>query len=169
MHNNYYFLRQLTQALKPVLVGSVVDSCFSQEKDELIISFRNPDSANIFYIKAMLTAQFSTLYFPESFNRARANSVNLFPEIIGEEIQEIIQHQNERSFYLALSNQKALLFKLFGNRSNIVYFEQNQAKSLFHKKFPKDIELDLQQLHRHLEPDKADFLVNLPAPEKVYP
>ncbi|MDQ3291047.1 MAG: NFACT RNA binding domain-containing protein, partial [Bacteroidota bacterium] len=75
----------------------------------------------------------------------------------------------ERSFYLALSNQKALLFKLFGNRSNIVYFEQNQAQSLFHKKFPKDIELDLQQLHRHLKPNEADFLVNLPAPEKVYP
>lgn len=169
MHNNYYFLRQLTQALRIPLIGSVIESCFSQEKDELILSFRKPDSNNSFFFKAMLTAQFSTLYFPESFNRARANSVNLFPEVIEEEVREIVQHQNERSFYLVLSNQKALLFKLFGNRSNIVYFENNVATALFHKKFPKDLELDLQHLHRRLEPAKAEFLLNLPAPEKVYP
>ncbi|QMU29742.1 NFACT RNA binding domain-containing protein [Adhaeribacter radiodurans] len=169
MHNNYYFLRQLTQALRVPLIGSVIDSCFSQEKDELIITFRKSDSGGSFFLKAMLTAQFSTLYFPESFNRAKSNSVNLFPEVIGEEVREIVQHKNERSFYLVLSNQKALLFKLFGNRSNIVYFEQNQAKALFHKKFPKDLELNLQQLHRQLQPTKAEYLLNLPAPEKVYP
>ncbi|PSR53252.1 hypothetical protein AHMF7605_06765 [Adhaeribacter arboris] len=169
MHNNYYFLRQLTQALRPQLIGSVVDSCFSQEKDELIISFSRPDFTSAFILKAMLTAQFSTLYFPESFNRARANSVNLFPEIIGEEVLEIVQHENERSFYLAFSNQKALLFKLFGNRSNLIYFEQNRAKTLFHKKFAKDIALDLQHLHRQIKPSKEDFLINQSAPEKLYP
>ena len=157
MHNNYYFLRQLTVALRSELVGTRIHSCFSQEKDELIISFGQTNQPATFMLKAILTANFSTLYFPNNFNRARSNSVNLFPEIIGEEVRELVQHQNERSFYLALSNQKALLFKLFGNRSNIIYFEQDQAKALFHKKFPKDLALELAQMHRQLQPNKADF------------
>ncbi|WP_233507538.1 NFACT family protein [Adhaeribacter pallidiroseus] len=169
MHNNYYFLRQLTVALPTELVGTRINACFSQEKDELIISFGPNHLADTFTIKAILTANFSSLYFPSYFTRAKNNSINLFPEIIEEEVLEIVQHQNERSFYLALSNHKALLFKLFGNRSNIIYFEQEQAKALFHKKFPKDIELHLTHLHRQLMPDKADFLKNRPAPEKVYP
>ncbi len=150
-------------------MGTRINSCFSQEKDELIITFGHHPPADSFTIKAMLTANFSALYFPVYFNRARNNSVNLFPEIIGEEVLEIVQHQNERSFYLALSNQKAVLFKLFGNRSNIIYFEQEQAKALFHKKFPKDIELSLTHMHRQLQPNKGDFLKNQPAPNIVYP
>ena len=169
MHNNYYFLRQLTVALQPELVGTRINACFSQEKDELIISFGHDHQLNTFTIKAILTANFSALYFPSYFNRARNNSVNLFPEIIGEEVLEVVQHQNERSFYLALSNQKALLFKLFGNRANIIYFEQEYAKTLFHKKFPKDLELNISQMHRQLLPQKGDFLLNPATPEKVYP
>ncbi len=140
MHNNYYFLRQLTQALQRQLVGSVIDSCFSQEKDELVISFSRSIPLSHFFIKAMLTAQFSALYFPDNFNRARANSVNLFPEIIGEEVLDMVQHQNERSFYLTLSNQKALLFKLFGNllftrktiiSQTVIFFEANESPQKF--------------------------------------
>ncbi|QNF33584.1 fibronectin/fibrinogen-binding protein [Adhaeribacter swui] len=169
MHNNYYFLRQLTTALKSELVNSRISACFSQDKDELIFSFDRADQSSSFVIKAILTANFSSLYFPDYFNRARSNSVNLFPEVIGETVLDIIQHQNERSFYLELSNQKALLFKLFGNRANIVYFEQEQAISLFHKKFPRDLELNLQQMHRQWQPDKNEFIINQSAPDKLYP
>ena len=39
MHNNYYFLRQLTPALEKVIRLSVVSECFSQNKEELVIRF----------------------------------------------------------------------------------------------------------------------------------
>ena len=37
MHTNYYFLRQLAPALTAQLRGYRVASCFSQEKDELVV------------------------------------------------------------------------------------------------------------------------------------
>jgi predicted ribosome quality control (RQC) complex YloA/Tae2 family protein len=169
MHNNYYFLRQLTPTLRLKLLDTVIEACFSQEKDELLLHFRTLAPVGNFYVKAILTAQFSALSFPEHFNRARANSVNLFSGIIGEKVVDVAQHQNERSFYMALTNGKTLLFKMFGNRANVVYYEMEVAKDLFHKKFARDFELNLQHLHRQLLPTKAEFLENLPAPEKIYP
>ncbi len=162
-------MRQLTPALRHKLVGAVVASCFSQEKDELLLHFRLSAPNGSFYLKAILTAQFSALSFPEYFNRARANSVNLFPGIINENVLDVVQHENERSFYISLTNEKALLFKMFGNRANIVYYELSKAKELFHKKFTRDIALNLQQLHRQLLPAKSLFLEYPVAPDKLYP
>ena len=43
MHNNFYLLRQLVPELNEKLTGHAVVSCFSQNKDELIIGFDNGD------------------------------------------------------------------------------------------------------------------------------
>ena len=92
MHNNYYFLRQLSSQLNQHVVGLPVVSCFSQNKDELIIELN--DSHQSFFIKASLLPQFCCLSFPEGFNRARKNSVDLFPEIILKKIIAIRQFEN---------------------------------------------------------------------------
>ena len=66
MHNNYYFLRQLTPALEKVIRLSVVSECFSQNKEELVIRFERKDSP--FFIKASLSPSFSCLSFPGKFS-----------------------------------------------------------------------------------------------------
>ena len=167
MHNNYYFLRQLTPALSQKLLNFKVATCFSQEKDELVLGFTNGSAE--FYIKAQLTEQFSALSFPVTFNRARANSVNLFPEIIGKAILAVVQQENERSFYLELEDNLALLFKLFGNRSNIILFSGNEPISIFRNKFGKDMDLRLSAMDRNLSVTKEAFLLNRHHPEKLYP
>jgi len=156
VHNNFFFLRQLSAALKQKLVGFTIAACFTQEKDELIIGFTN--HAEEFYIKAILTSQFTALTFPSAFNRARQNSTNLFPDIIGKEIIDVVQNQNERSFYLELTDKLALLFKLFGNRSNIILFQEDLPVTLFQKKFTKDLDLRLSRMNQALVLEKDFFL-----------
>ena len=167
MHNNYYFLRQLSARLQQDLAGFRLASAFSQEKDELVLEFTR--EAESFYIKAILTPAFTALSFPDRFNRARANSASLFPDISGKEVLDVVQHQHERSFHLVLAEGYALLFKLFGNRSNVVLFRGDEAVALFQNKFEKDLALRLSAMGRPGQPGREQFLQQ-PAPvASLYP
>ncbi|WP_158022743.1 hypothetical protein [Hymenobacter coccineus] len=94
MHTNYYFLRQLAPALTAQLRGYRVASCFSQEKDELVIGLT--DGGREFWLKAQLGATFPALALPETFQRARANSVDLFPELLGEQVETVAAWPQDR-------------------------------------------------------------------------
>ncbi len=115
-----------------------------------------------FYIRAVLTPQFCCLHFPETFNRARKNSVNLFPEIAGKKVSRIRQFENERSFALyfegdAKVGEYVLLFKMHGNRSNLVLFAGEKVTDIFNSKLAKDYDLQLSALDRPIRQDFAHF------------
>jgi predicted ribosome quality control (RQC) complex YloA/Tae2 family protein len=168
VHNNYYFLRQLTPVLQARLPGYRLASAFSQEKDELVLEFARGQET--FYIKAILSPAFTALSFPDNFNRARANSASLFPEITGKAVLDVVQHENERSFHLVLEDGYALLFKMFGNRSNVVLFQGDEARALFQNKFDKDLALRLSAMGRRAQADKSLLLEVPPAPlARLYP
>lgn len=158
MHNNYYYIRQLSGELKNKLLGWTLVTCFSQEKDELILGFIKDKEE--FYIKAILKSDFACLVFPVSFQRARKNSVDLFEELMGLQIQEVIQYHNERSFSLVLENGYQLLFKMHGNRSNIVLFRHHEAIDLFHNKLANDFSINPNALHRQLDQSYEAFIAN---------
>ncbi len=155
MHNNYYFLRQLTPVLNLKLKDCVISECFSQNKEELIIRFET--RTDPFFIKASLLASFSCLSFPDNFQRARRNSIDLFGELIGQRVEGIRQFENERSFALMLSNGYALLFKMHGNRSNIVLFKEGKAFELFRNNLTEDEVLILDELDRTIDWSREGF------------
>jgi predicted ribosome quality control (RQC) complex YloA/Tae2 family protein len=155
VHNNYFFLRQLTLKLKGILQSTVVSECFSQSKDELIIRFEKNDDP--FFIRASLSPAFSCLSFPENFHRARKNSVDLFQNLIGQRVEGIRQFENERSFAILFSNNFSLLFKMHGNRSNILLFENGTAVELFKNNIAADFSLTLDMLDRHIDWSRENF------------
>ncbi|HEX8545711.1 MAG TPA: NFACT RNA binding domain-containing protein [Cytophagaceae bacterium] len=143
MHNNYFFINKLSSEIKTLLVNAELVECFSQNKDELILSFIRENNEE-FYIQAHLAQDFSSLHFPKDFNRAKRNSVNLFEEIIGRIITDIRQIANERAFVVTFTKGFSLYFKLFGNYSNIVlYNKDNVAIRLFKKNLQQDAGLIL--------------------------
>lgn len=144
VHQNYYFLKRLVQQVETKLKGFTLQSAFSQEKDELVLAFYQGEKE--FYLKAIQTSTFSSLQFPKTFNRARQNSVDLFQSLWQEQVVAVQMHRQERSFYIRFTNEQVLLFKLFGNRSNVILFEEDKAISLFHRKLSKDLELDYQHM-----------------------
>lgn len=160
MHNNYYTLRQLTREFEPLLSKSVVSECYSQNKEELIIRFEIKNSS--FYIKANLQPSFSCLSFPEVFHRARKNSIDLFPDCIGLTVESIRQFNNERSFAITLSQNFSLLFKMHGNRSNVILFEGEQVHALFRNNLEVDENIILTDLDKTIDwrieamPDSAE-------------
>lgn len=147
MHNNYYFFQHLVPSLNSKLKEAVLTNCFSQNKDELIIEFRLPCN-EYFFVKASLESQFSCLSFPNNFHRAKRNSINIFDEIRGHKLLSITSVLNERAFIFNFELGKKLLFKLFGNQSNIIYLKNNTVTDLFKNKLKRDREIDITLLDR---------------------
>ena len=128
MQNNFYFLRKFSAELSQKLQGMHVFTCFSQNKDELIIGFASSSEKKDIYIRASLLSDFACLNIVTEFQRAKKNSVDLFTDIFDCKVLSIKQINNDRSFSICLENHLKekfeLLFKMYGNRSNVVLFKE---------------------------------------------
>jgi len=142
MHTNYYFLRQLAPALTAQLRGYRVASCFSQEKDELVIGLLN-ETGREFWLKAQLGAAFPALALPETFHRARQNSVDLLPELLGRTVARVEAWPQDRVLQLTFEQDAATLaFKLYGPRPNAIFRAALGAPAqLFHQRYAADADL----------------------------
>ena len=166
MHNNFYFLRQLSSALDRKLKGYSVVSCFSQNKDELIIELNNEVTS--FFIKAHLLS-FSCLVFPDHFNRARKNSVDLFDQIILKKFIGVTQFENERSFALHFEQGYSLIFKMHANRANVLLAQGERVVKIFRNQFVTDSLLTFADLHRTIVWNKETFIENRNNLKQLYP
>lgn len=159
MHNNYYFLRQLSATLRDTVVGYTLVSCFSQTKDELIIELNN--GRRSFFIKANLSPGYCCLSFPEKFARARKNSVDLFEQAVLKKINGVTQFDNERSFSLEFDGL-ALVFKMHNQFANVLLMEGGIVTSIFRNHLQADFEITPAKLHRSIDFSKEAFLHNAP-------
>ncbi len=175
MHNNYYFFRLLSKKLQQCLSSWVLVTCFSQHKDELILGFADPQPPHDeFYIKALLGSQFSCLHFPEEFHRSKRNSVNLFSQLLDCRVVEVRQTLNDRSFSLILEKEGnaepfQLLFKMHGNRANIVLLRDGKVLDIFKHQLSKDKVLDIGELPLKIEHAYENFVAKNGNPNKLYP
>lgn len=167
MHNNYYVFRQLSKELEAKISGWELLACFSQSRDELILGFNQ--TKEDFYIKASLLPEFSCLSFPNQFARTKSNSVDLFNDFIGKKVKSVQQFDNERCFAIHFEADSSLLFKMHGNRSNIIGFESQIATELFRNSFPQDLELRLKELDRPIDQSKEAFLKYDGNYQKLFP
>jgi predicted ribosome quality control (RQC) complex YloA/Tae2 family protein len=143
MHTNYYFLRQLAPALTERLRGYRVAVCFTQEKDELIIGLT--DGGKEFWLKAQLGANFPALALPETFQRARSNSVDLFPDMLGEQVESVAAWPQDRVLQVNFRSGARLVFKLYGPRPNAIFRTAPDAPAqLFQQKLLADADLKPQ-------------------------
>lgn len=186
MHTNYYFLRQLAPALEQRLRGLRFMACFSQDRDEVVLVFAQAKGKlnyyKPFYIKATLRPDFSGLLFPETVQRARANSVDLFDELtdpvareehplsqtepgqdkpgesrLGHAVLGVRSFLNERCLAIRLEDEYVLLFKFFGNRPNLLAFRGDTVIDLFNHNLTSDWQLALPALDRPIDQSYEAF------------
>ncbi len=158
MHLNYHFLTHLVQELNSTIIGLDLRSCYSQSKDEII--FNLTDESNHFYVQAQLDSNFTCLTFPEEHHRAKRNSIDLFRDTINKKVLGIAMVTNDRSFIIHLSENYNLLFKLHGNRSNIILYERDSFVEMFNNRLKKDQQVhpsDIAKLHK---PDLESWSTN---------
>ncbi len=173
MHLNYYFIRQIAFRLHEVLQGKSISEAYTQDKDEIIFRFedcdKQPDAmGNTFFISAYLTPVFCCLTLPCDHQRKRRNTTDQFRDIAGIEILEVKPFENERAFTIRFRNEFQLVFKLFGNRSNILLFRNAICIEMFHNKMAGDAQLNPSALDRHIEADFSEF-VKKPELKSTFP
>jgi len=166
VHNNFFLLRTLTPRIESRLKGSIVSECFSQSKDELVIRFETTNDP--LFLRAAFGPSFACLSFPGVFHRTRRNSVDLFDELIGRRIIGLRQFNNERSFIINLSDGLSLLFKMHGNRSNCVLFENEAVTRVFNQSIASDLSLNPATLDRDIDWSYEAFLKNRDRVEAHY-
>ncbi|ACT93239.1 protein of unknown function DUF814 [Dyadobacter fermentans DSM 18053] len=185
MHQNYHFIKQLAPRLHAEIAGKIFVEAFSQQKDELIIVFaeknaemerdepeqqEGPHLLKPFFIKATLTNSFSCLSFPERFDRARRNSVNLFNDFEGDAVDFVRVCKNERAIQVHFGSGRDLIFKLFGNRSNFIALNAEGAVTqLFNNKLSTDRSLTVASLNRDIDQSWEAFLTNNGRFEALFP
>ncbi len=148
MHLNYYFLKKLVPRLAKKLEGTRLSSAFSQDKDEIILEFESEGVIKL-VIRAILKPEFTCLFFPDKFERARANSIDLFKDLHGLKVNSAFVYENERAFALEFEAGDKLVFKLFGNRSNLLHFTPDGSlKTIFNRRLLADLTLEETSLHK---------------------
>ena len=150
MHLTYHFLRFLAPALSDSFAGNTIVSCFSQNKDELVLETEGPEGT--LFILAHLLPPHVYLSFSSQFHRAKRNTVSLFDSLIGEQIRSCRVFSNERALKFELSSGKVLVLKLHGNRSNCLLYLPNETEPslIFRNAISEDKTLDWKSLDREL-------------------
>ena len=119
-------------------------------------------------MKASLQPGFCCLSFPNEFNRARKNSVDLFKSLVLKKISGVRQFQNERCFALEFEGGDQLLFKMHGNRANVILAENNRAVKSFRNHLQNDLEINTEELDRTIDWSKENFLRNTARLNEVF-
>lgn len=158
MHLNYYFLRKLVPRLAGKLEGTRLSAAFSQDRDEIILEFESEGTIKL-TIRAILKPEFTCLFFPDKFERARANSIDLFKDLHGLGVRSAFVYENERAFALEFDGGDKLVFKLFGNRSNLLHFAPDGClKTIFNRRLLADLTLEERSLHKPASPAFDTFV-----------
>jgi len=165
MHNNHYLLRQLAPRLREIILKSELISCYSQRKDELVLTFQREKE---FVINASLRGEFTCLHFPAKFKRASKNTINIFNEAIGRRVSNVICHKNERNLSIGLQDFTVVL-KLHGNRSNALLFKDNELRAVFKQNISGDYDLKKSDLDKKINQTFEAFQKHNCDFKKVFP
>jgi predicted ribosome quality control (RQC) complex YloA/Tae2 family protein len=118
------------------------------------------DENREFWIRASLTNELSCLSFPENFARARRNSADLFKNFVGKKVLYLRQFRWERAFAMVFEDETLLIFKMFGNRANVIAFENGKVTEIFKNELSKDRDIHPDTLDRDLDISEEFFLQN---------
>lgn len=159
MHFNSFFLKHLAIELNQNLISSNLQECFTQDKDELMIHFIKKNKED-FFIKFTLNPIFTSLSFNEVFARSTKNSTNIFQNIAGFKLKEVVSHLNERALSFVFNNNYVITLKFYGNRANAILFYKNEVIDLFKSKIKSDKNLKFNELDRTLEISIENYITN---------
>ncbi len=134
MLRNYYTIYRLTQELK-ILEGSTIFECFTQEKNVLIAQFYTGSAEHTLQFSA--DTRFGSIFLRRNFARAKANSVDIFPSVMGKKVIKVEQVEKQRIIKLVFDDV-AILFTLFGGAFNNAFLVEENGLILDSFKNPKE-------------------------------
>ncbi len=114
---NNYTLLHIANSLG-LIAGAEITGCFTQEKDVLMISL--DDSREEYFLQFGAGSRYCSLFMKSGFRRARANSIDLLPELESETVQDIILLPGNRIIRMRLVNSIAYFLLYGSSKTNLI-------------------------------------------------
>ncbi|MBN1448642.1 MAG: NFACT family protein, partial [Bacteroidetes bacterium] len=121
MFTNWLTYRAVAQALDDALRGAVIREIFTQQKNELVIACEGHGESQV--LQFSTEPRFPWLLLKPDFARARKNSLDLFPDTLGDRIESVRIAQTDRIIRMALASGRHLLAFLFPVRANLILID----------------------------------------------
>ncbi|MFP4543808.1 MAG: NFACT RNA binding domain-containing protein [Candidatus Kapaibacterium sp.] len=117
MIRHYYTLYKIIEEIES-LRGMAVTEAFSQEKNSFVISFGTESETRFLHISA--DPVLSTIFLRDSFARARKNTVDVFPDLLGSNLKNASIEHNDRIVTLDFGKLKLICLIFGGPKSNVL-------------------------------------------------
>ncbi len=134
----------------------MVHSCYSQDKDELVIQFAETEQEH--YLHLILRQNFSMIRVPANLSRARKNSIELFGELKNAEVQKVFCVENERCIAILLDHGLSIVLKMFGHQSNVLVCRDRVPFKIFKNNLKDDLKLSVDSLGGPISMDKEHLI-----------
>ncbi len=158
MSTNYHFLKHYIPHLKSQIGGANLQACFSQEKDELVLTFLKNNTYH--HLKIGLRNNENSIFLHAEFTRAKKNTTDLWPQLYGLEVIDVSVFLNERAFRIDLEDNHTIVVKFFQNSPNLIIFKDEEVLFLFNNKLVTDRQSTIAGFDRVLEFSKKTFYEN---------
>ncbi|MCU0426940.1 MAG: NFACT RNA binding domain-containing protein [Candidatus Kapabacteria bacterium] len=96
---HYYILHHIAQEIN-ALAGTFLTECFTQERNTLHCVFERGRETHT--LEMQLDSRMGAVFLRPEFHRARKNTVDVFPELIGRTLERAVLMTNERVLSLSL-------------------------------------------------------------------
>jgi predicted ribosome quality control (RQC) complex YloA/Tae2 family protein len=113
MHNNYFTLVHVARDLQRHCAGAVLTECYSQGKNELVVSLNNHQSLIV-----SCEPSLNTVYSRTRVARAKKNSLEFFPSLRGLPLRSVSVQDGDRELLLEFKEHR-LIIQLFGPKANV--------------------------------------------------
>lgn len=143
MYKNYFFLNRHIIELNEELKGYSLLEAFSQEKDTLVLSFRNNDSSRHLVVSASQNNPF--ILMKHDYGRSRKNNVGFFGQYLPSRLQRIEIAAGDRIIALRFDDF-ILYYFIRGKDTNVVLTDVNGEASTFRKVSPGNLPVILTAL-----------------------
>ncbi len=125
MFSNWLTWRSVAAVLDEQLRGARIAAVFTQQKSELVLELDT--TAQEMHLQLSAQQNFAWLLPKPEFARARKNSLDLFPDAIGEVIHAVQIAANDRIIRLRLESGKSLYASLIPSRGNFLLYGSDGA------------------------------------------
>jgi predicted ribosome quality control (RQC) complex YloA/Tae2 family protein len=122
MISNYYTLSLIARDLNHRLEGATVEAIFSQNKNELVVA-----ASGSHFLLLSCDPSSNHVYLRSSFPRAKKNTVNLFPRLLGGVIRSVSLHSSDRELTIGTDKPDQLLVRMYGSKANVLLVDSGRT------------------------------------------
>ena len=129
MITHYFTLHALSKEFDTLLSGAVFAEVFTQQRNELIFTFALHENHIERGISLSVSIEPKRNYIVarDEMSRARKNSTDLFPAIVGKTVRGVHMHPHDRTMMIDVGNDSHLYFQLYDTASSNIFLVEGDC------------------------------------------